>query len=55
MTVHGNTGGFDLPVGNPHPVKGNQTEIPECNTISPGCVSGHISALDFTMLNTFRT
>jgi hypothetical protein len=55
MPVHGNTGGFNLPVCDPHTIQGNQTIISENNRISPGRFPGHITPLYLPVLNTFWT
>jgi small subunit ribosomal protein S3 len=44
MTVQGNTGSFNLPIGNPHPVHGNQRIIADYYRISPGGVPRQLLA-----------
>jgi hypothetical protein len=55
MPVQGNTSSLDLPVGDPHPVHGDQGIVAKDYRISPGSVPGHVSPLYLAVFYTFRT
>jgi hypothetical protein len=55
MAVQGDTGGLNLPIGDPHPAHSHQGIIAENNGVSPGRVPGHISPLYFAEFYTFGT